>query len=76
MPRPVHLRGENPPDAVLLVRGGKNSLSHEVVGRAGFSLLSTGAAPHFDIVIADLTDGTIDRLAGCFAMDEANPARA
>jgi hypothetical protein len=77
MPRPVHLRGEEPPDdAVLVVRGGLHGLTHETVRQAGFALLSTGSPLHFDIVLADVSDETVDRLSECFAPDQPNPARA
>ena len=33
---------------------------------AGFSLLATDAAPHFDVVLPDLTVGTLAGLVGCF----------
>ncbi len=33
---------------------------------AGFSLLATDAAPHFDVVLPDLMVGTLTALVGCF----------
>ena len=34
--------------------------------RAGFAMLATDASPHFDIVLPDLTVGTLAALVGCF----------
>jgi hypothetical protein len=34
---------------------------------AGFPLLDTEDRPHFDVVLSDLTDTTIERLLDCFA---------
>ena len=34
--------------------------------RAGFALLATDEAPHFDIVLPDLTVGTLEALVWCF----------
>lgn len=43
--------------------------------RAGFPLIATGARPHFDIVLADLSDETIDRLRACFGPPYPTPGR-
>ena len=123
----VALRGEEPPDdAVVVVRGGANSLRSDVVERsaernqvalgffglsvflappdqgadmcrsvdeisrygqvrrstvgrlhaAGFAVIATGDAPHFDIVLPDVIGRTIERLASCFDAAEPNPGRA
>lgn len=122
----VGLRGEQPPDdAVVVIRGGANSLAPEAVTRsaernmvafgflglsvfladvdhvaevcgsidelrrygqirrsvvsrlttAGFALLATGGSPHYDIVLPDLSQATLDRLVGCFGAPEPNPGR-
>jgi len=39
------------------------------------SLLATSARPHFDVVLPDLTDPTIDRLVACFSTPMPNPGR-
>ena len=44
--------------------------------RAGFPLIATGRRPHFDIVLPDLTDDTLGRLADCFDPAEPNPGRS
>jgi hypothetical protein len=123
----VALRGEQPPDdAVVVIRGGANSLSAEALERsaernrvafgflglsvfladaadvaevcrsvdelqrygqirrstvarlrtAGFALLATGDAPHFDIVLPDLAPATHGRLVACFDDPEPNPGRS
>ena len=122
----VALRGEEPPgDAVVVIRGGANSLAPEAVTRSaernmvafgflglsvfladadhvaevcgaidqlrrygqirrsvvarlttsGFALLATGEAPHYDIVLPDLSPAMLDRLVGCFDDPEPNPGR-
>jgi len=43
---------------------------------AGFALLATDARPHFDIVLADLDDGTLTRLRSCFRPPRPNPGRS
>jgi hypothetical protein len=42
---------------------------------AGFALLPTGRAPHFDIVLPDLSEQTLTRLDRCFANPMPNPSR-
>lgn len=44
-------------------------------GGEGFALLATGDAPHYDIVLPDLRQSTLDRLVGCFDDPEPNPGR-
>jgi len=44
------------------------------VKQAGFELLATGEWPHYDIVLADLSDATVERLRDCFGPPFANPA--
>lgn len=44
------------------------------VKQAGFDLLATGEWPHYDIVLADLNDDTIECLRDCFGPPFANPA--
>lgn len=41
---------------------------------AGFVLVPTDAAPHFDVVLPDLETGTIEALIACFR-SVPNPAR-
>jgi hypothetical protein len=41
--------------------------------RSGFALLPTFDRPHFDIVLPDLDDATLERLEGCFAPPGPNP---
>ena len=43
------------------------------IRRASFELLASGEWPHYDIVLADLDDGTIERLGHCFGPPFANP---
>lgn len=43
------------------------------VRAAGFPLLPTLDRPHYDIVLPDLTDETLDRLDSSFDPPEANP---
>jgi hypothetical protein len=43
------------------------------VKRAGFDFLATGEWPHYDVVLADLGDDTIERLRLCFGPSFANP---
>ena len=60
-----------------LVRYGKVRLS--TVGRlrsGGFPLLPTLDRPHYDIVLPDLDDATLQRLEGCFDLAVPNPGRA
>lgn len=40
----------------------------------GFSLLATDAEPHFDVVLADMEPGTIEKLIRCFR-SMPNPAK-
>lgn len=57
-------------------RYGKIRLS--TVGRlrsAGLVLLATFAHPHFDVVLPDLSDQSLDRLAACFDEPIENPGR-
>lgn len=59
-----------------LLRYGKVRLS--TVGRlrsAGFPLLPTLGRPHYDIVLPDLDDATLQRLEGCFDPARPNPGR-
>ena len=46
------------------------------VRAAGFALLATEARPHFDIVLPDLDDHTLDRLRACFGDPRPNPGRS
>ena len=41
---------------------------------AGFQLVATGAWPHFDVVLADLGDGTIEVFGSCFGPPSRTPA--
>lgn len=41
---------------------------------AGFALLPTGRRPHFDGVLPDLSDSTLERFASCFGPAHPNPA--
>ncbi|MGH3655180.1 MAG: hypothetical protein ACRDUA_00835 [Micromonosporaceae bacterium] len=43
--------------------------------RAGFPVLPTFAVPHYDVVLADLDDDTMDRLERCFEAPGPNPGR-
>lgn len=43
---------------------------------AGFALLPTLEWPHFDIVLPDVEESTLDRLVACFSEPFANPASA
>jgi hypothetical protein len=43
------------------------------VRSGGFGLLATGEWPHYDIVLANLGDTTIEALRGCFGPPLANP---
>lgn len=43
---------------------------------AGFALIATLHRPHFDLVLPDLDDGTLDRLEDAFDAPRRNPARA
>jgi len=48
------------------------------VGRlrqAGFTLLSTGRTPHFDVALPDLTGTTLGHLRAAFGPPTANPGR-
>lgn len=44
------------------------------VRSAGFRLVPTDAAPHFDVVLSDIEQGIIDALIACFR-SIPNPAR-
>lgn len=60
----------------FLARYGK--VRRSTVGRLraeGFALLPTLRRPHYDVVLADVTDGTLARLDACFGEPEVNPAR-
>ncbi len=55
-----------------------NRVSLSTVGRvrrAGFPLLDTGDAPHFDIVLPDLESATLQRLRDCFDLAQERPPR-
>lgn len=41
---------------------------------AGFALLATSRRPHFDAVLPDLSDSTLERFASCFGPPRPNPA--
>lgn len=43
--------------------------------RAGFPVLATFGEPHYDVVLADLDDDTMDRLERCFDAPGPNPGR-
>lgn len=43
------------------------------IRQADFELLATGEWPHYDIVLADLGDETVERLRSCFGPPFANP---
>ncbi len=43
--------------------------------RAGFAVLPTFAEPHYDVVLADLEDETMERLERCFEAPGPNPGR-
>ena len=43
------------------------------IRRASFELLASGEWPHYDIVLADLDNGTIERLRACLGPPFANP---
>lgn len=43
--------------------------------RAGFPVLATFGEPHYDVVLADLEDDTMERLEGCFDAPAPNPGR-
>jgi hypothetical protein len=43
---------------------------------AGFALLPTLEWPHFDIVLPDVEEPTLERLGACFSQPFANPAGA
>jgi hypothetical protein len=45
-----------------------------VLRSAGFQLLATGAWPHFDVVLADLGDRTVEVFRACFGPAFPNPA--
>jgi hypothetical protein len=64
-------------DLPELQRYGKVRLSR--VGRLrllGFALIPTFDRPHFDVVLPDITDTTLDRLELGFDQPIANPGRA
>ena len=59
-----------------LARYGKVRLSTAGRLRAlGFALLPTLARPHFDVLLPDLADATLDRLELAFDQPIPNPAR-
>lgn len=54
------------------------SIRLSTVGRcrsAGLVLLATFARPHFDVVLPDLSEQSLERLAGCFDDPIDNPGR-
>jgi hypothetical protein len=56
-----------------------SQIQESVAGRvraAGFALLAAEARPHFDIVLPDLEDRTLDRLRSCFDDPRPNPGRS
>jgi hypothetical protein len=44
------------------------------IRQAGFQLLASGEWPHYDIVLADLGDETVERVRLCFGPPFANPS--
>lgn len=63
-------------DELDLVRYGKVRLSNfGRLRREGFAVIPTLARPHFDIVLPDLDDDTLRRLASCFDAPIPNPGR-
>lgn len=68
----IELRDEEPPDdAVVVVRGGE--MNSAFVRRLAQD--PTLARPHFDVLLPDLADGTLDRLELAFDQPIRNPAR-
>lgn len=60
----------------FLARYGKVRLSEAGVLRvAGFALIPTLDRPHYDIVLPDLLDPTLQRLDRCFQPSVRNPGR-
>lgn len=60
-----------------LSRYGKVRLS--TVGRlrtSGFALVPTLERPHYDVVLPDVDEVTLDRLEICFDLPITNPARS
>lgn len=56
-----------------------SQVQESTVGRlraAAFALLATEARPHFDVVLPDLDDSTLDRLRSCFSAPHPNPGRS
>ncbi len=54
------------------------SVRLSTVGRlrsAGLVLLATFARPHFDVALPDLSEQSLERLAGCFDDPINNPGR-
>jgi hypothetical protein len=43
------------------------------IQQADFELLASGVWPHYDVVLADLGDETVERLRACFGPPFANP---
>jgi hypothetical protein len=43
------------------------------IRQAGFELVASGEWPHYDIVLADLGDETVERLRACFGPPFTNP---
>lgn len=59
--------------------GRYKQLRTSTVGRirqAGFQFLASGEWPHYDIVLADLVDETIESLRTCFGPPFANPGES
>ena len=57
-------------------RSGTGSCGPRRSGRSGrpdFDLLATGDWPHYDVVLADLGEETIERLGHCFGPPFPNP---
>ena len=46
------------------------------VRQADFELLASGEWPHYDIVLADLSDVAVERLRACFGPPFANPGES
>jgi hypothetical protein len=43
------------------------------IRQADFQLLASGERPHYDVVLADLGDDSVERLRTCFGPPFANP---